>query len=302
MFHGVVAVGKRTKGGKRRRKGVKIIKDLSYRSGSSGDDHKLDVYRDATRTGTLPTMMYVHGGGFCVCSKETHAMMALAFARRGFVVFNINYRLAPQHPYPAAFEDASAALLWVRENAYRFGADPDQIVLAGESAGGNLVTALATALCYDLDDPVGRPLWESEIAVDAVIASCAVLQVSDTDRLSRRSDKIPTWTKKILDEMEIAYLGRTGLPPGDLPFADPLVILEERVPDRPLPPFFAFVGTRDPLLDDTRRLKVALDRHRVRNEMRIYPGEIHAFHAMPSESARECWAEQRVFLDEVLGR
>src|SRR5215468_3738307 len=80
--------------------GVDVIRDVAYRP-TGRRAHRLDVYlpRDRHRRrrgeGPLPVVLYIHGGGFRILSKETHWMMGLAFARRGYLVFNINYRLAP---------------------------------------------------------------------------------------------------------------------------------------------------------------------------------------------------------------
>jgi len=98
------------------RHGVEVIKNLPYID--DGDEaHLLDVWRPINRDGPCPALVYVHGGAFTILSKDTHWLMALAFARRGFVVFNINYRLAPKHPFPAAIEDACRAAAWVTEHA-----------------------------------------------------------------------------------------------------------------------------------------------------------------------------------------
>src|SRR6266568_8892552 len=123
------------------RHGVEVLRDIAYLP-TGQRAHTLDVYRPRDRSGPLPVVLYVHGGGFRILSKETHWLMALAFARRGFIVFNINYRLAPLEPYPAAIADACAAYVWVERNAARYGGDTSRLVLAGESAGANLVTAL----------------------------------------------------------------------------------------------------------------------------------------------------------------
>ncbi|MFU8803138.1 MAG: alpha/beta hydrolase, partial [Bradymonadaceae bacterium] len=90
--------------------------------------------------------------------------------------------------------------------------------------------------------------------------------------------------------------------PGGTDLANPLLLLEEGIaPDRPLPPFFAPVGTRDPLLDDTRRLKAALEALDVPCEARYYPGELHAFHAfLWRAQARKCWTDTFTFLDHWL--
>ncbi len=284
------------------RYGVERIMNLAYKPGAP-EHHHLDVYTPAPRGhGAHPVVLYVHGGGFRILSKDTHWMMALAFARRGFVVFNINYRLAPEHPYPAALEDAASALLWVHANAARFGGDPERIVLAGESAGANLVTSLAIAMSWRREEPFARALFDSGIHVRAVVPACGMLQASDGGRFARRR-RLPTFISDRITEVSRGYLGRADASrPGGLELADPVVVLENaKPPERPLPPMFTFVGTKDPVLDDTRRLHAALTKLGSRCEVTYYPGELHAFHAMVwRPSARDCWKKQLDFLREVV--
>jgi acetyl esterase len=277
----------------------RIVRDLPYLP-NGGPDHTLDVWRPRDRFGPLPVVLYVHGGGFRVLSKDTHWIMAQSFAREGYLVFNINYRLAPKHPYPAAIEDACAALCFVAEHAREYGGDPARIVLAGESAGGNLVTALAVASSYARPERWARRIFEMTPGPAAVVAACGILQVSDVDRFRRR--ELPAFLFDRIDEVREAYLGHpVADPSGGLDLADPLLVLERASPSRPLPPFFAFAGTRDPLLDDTRRLGAALSARGVQNLVRIYPGEMHAFHAFVwREQAQRCWQECFEFLSAQL--
>ena len=284
------------------RHGVERIRDVAY-LGSGLAAHRLDVYRPQVRGGRLPVVFYVHGGGFRILSKDSHWLMGLAFARAGYLVFNVDYRLAPEHPYPAAIEDVCAAWSWVRENAEDFGGDPEHIVAAGESAGANLVTALTVATSYSRPEPFAHLAFEAG-PPRAVVAGCGMLQVSDPERFARRR-KLGRWVQDRLEEVNEAYLApATAHANGGTELADPLVVLEsDRRPDRPLPPMFAFAGTKDPLLDDTRRLGRALERRGVHNEIRIYPGEIHAFHAMLwRRQAWQCWRETFAFLDAVSPR
>jgi acetyl esterase len=112
---------------------------------------------------------------------------------------------------------------------------------------------------------------------------------------------MPSYVFDRLQEVEHNYLrGMAG--DVSLELADPVCVLEKgEQPARPLPPFFLPCGTRDPLLDDTRRLGKALDALGVRNEVHIYPGEVHAFHAFVwRPAARACWRETYRFLDEVV--
>jgi acetyl esterase len=299
FYRGMASAGKLHPLARPERHGVEVIRDVPY--GSLDEPHrKVDVYRPMKREGELPAVLYVHGGGFRILSKDTHWLMALSFARRGYVVFNVDYRLAPRHPYPAAVEDCCAAFAWVAANAARYGGDPDRLVLAGESAGANLVTALAVTAAYARAEPWARAVWDAGITPRAVLPACGLLQVTDPERFVRRKAKLAPFVQDRLLETSEAYLKAAK---GDLELADPLVLIERgAAPDRPLPPFFVTVGTRDPVLDDSRRLKAALDRIGVPCEIRYYPGELHAFHALVwRENARRCWSEAFAFLDRHVG-
>jgi acetyl esterase len=279
---------------------VERLPDVPYLD-TARAHHTLDVYRPVHRggQGALPVVLYVHGGGFRILSKDTHWLMAIAFARKGYVVFNINYRLAPEHPFPAAAEDACAALAWVVENAARFGGDPERIVLAGESAGGNLVTSLAVATSWPRPEPWARRVWEVGARPCAVLPACGILQVTDVDRFARRK-RLSSFLRDRLGEVEHGYLPATYPRGAARDLADPVVWLERAgPPERPLPPFFTGVGTADVLLDDTRRLKAALDRLGVPCEVKYYPGEIHAFHALVwRPNARAFWRDTFAFLEQ----
>lgn len=269
------------------RYGVTVELDVPYRD--TGDRaHLLDVYRPhgphrSRAEERPPAVLYVHGGGFSMLSKDTHRLMALSFAARGYCVFNINYRLGPQHTYPAPLEDAAAALLWMADHAAAYGADPERLVLAGESAGGNLVTALAFAASHPCPEPpFARALYERRLPIRAVLPIYGILDVHDLDRLLAHPRLTP-WVKgEIISACE-SYLG--PLPCSDhacAPLASPLRLLSEPPGEgaRPLPPFFAAVGTADPVFDHSRRLKRALDARGSVCELAVYPGEMHGFNAL----------------------
>ena len=283
------------------RHGVEVIRDIAYAPDSPLVEHRLDIYRPRDVGSPLPAVLYVHGGGFRILSKDTHWLMALAFARRGYVVFNMSYRLAPEHPFPAAVEDVALAYQWVVEHASEWGADGNSLILAGESAGANLVTAITLAAVYQRPEAFARKVWETGVVPKAVLPACGLFQVSDIDRFRRRKPKLSRFIANRLSGIERAYLGRNHEEHGStLDFADILPWLERaETPDRPLPPFFIPVGTRDPILPDTRRLAAALEAHGGKAEARYYPGELHAFHALVFlRSARRCWRDTFAFLRE----
>lgn len=287
------------------RHGVRVLRDIPYKP-TGRREHLLDVYLPDTggSPGELrPAVLYVHGGAFCMLSKDTHQVMALPFAKRGHVVFNINYRLGPVHAYPAPLEDAADALRWVLENARSYGADPDRLVLAGESAGANLVTALAYMATHPTDEPFGRALHASEPGIKAVAPIYGLLDLHDMHRFTRR-DKVPDWAKREIMAAAVSYVG-TPVDAGALrhPLASPLRLLEASPPAeaRPLPPFFIACGTADPLLDDSRRLKAALERRGVQVDLHVFQGEIHGFNAMTwRPAARAKWRALFHFLREAL--
>ena len=279
--------------------GVEILDNIPY-ANSGREQHLMDIYRPVGKRDKLPVIFYVHGGGFRILSKDTHWVFGLGFARKGYLVVNINYHLAPDHPFPEGMKDVCAAYQWVCENIHRYGGDPDHIVLAGESAGANLVTSLAIAACSNRDEEWAKPIASECHRPVAVMPSCGLLQVSDSERFERRKP-LPRIVSAQIKKIQQDYLKAHGgtAPPSSL--ADPLLIIEEGFErSRPLPPFFLTVGTRDPILDDTRRLDAALQDLGVSSQVRYYKGELHAFHALVwRPKAKEWWRDSYAFLDEL---
>ncbi|MBI3204923.1 MAG: alpha/beta hydrolase [Myxococcales bacterium] len=307
FFRGLSRLGRMHPHARPERHDVEVIRDVAYDE-SGLPEHRLDIYRPRGLTrgelDRVPVVLYVHGGGFRILSKDTHWVMGLAFARRGYLVFNVSYRLAPRHPFPAAVEDVAAALEWVLANAERYGGDLGRLAFAGESAGANLVTSLALITSYRRPEPWAARVFDRGVAPKAVVAACGIYHVSDVQRFKRRWPHMSGFIHDRLTEVRESYLGDPARhDPEHLELADPLVVLERGVaPARPLPAFFAPCGTADPLIDDTQRLSTALDAMGVECEARYYPGELHAFHALVfTPSARRCWAHTYAFLDRHLG-
>jgi acetyl esterase len=277
-----------------------VLRDLPYVD-DGRREHRLDLWIPRNRTGQLPVVIYIHGGAFHYLSKETHWLMALSFARAGYIVANVEYRLAPEHPFPAAIEDVCRAAQWVRERVESYGGDPDRVAIAGESAGANLATALTLACCQRREEPWARSLFDSGLQPTLCLPACGVLQVSDTARLMENRS-VPPWVRMQLEELEFGYLGRRPTGGRVMELADPLLTLERGFEaERPLPRFFTFAGTRDVLLEDSRRLAVALKRSGVPCEFREYEREIHAFHAMLNRPATsDVWRGQLALLDRYL--
>ena len=109
-------------------------------------ENLLDVYCPEDTRGVNPTIISIHGGGWCYGSKDLYSHYCLRLADRGFTVVNFDYRLAPEHKYPAAVEDCCRMLAWVEANAAQYHIDLNNLFLVGDSAGGQLATQLLTLL------------------------------------------------------------------------------------------------------------------------------------------------------------
>ena len=258
--------------------------------------HTLDIYRpDQDSTKKRPAILYIHGGGFKILSKETHWGFGLMYAEAGYIVFNINYRLAPEHPCPAGLEDVTRALMWILDHGAEYGADIDRLSIAGESAGGNLAVALALITARPAQPQWAQDLYRRQWTPASVMPACGFLDVSGGHR------RIGQASAFVLDR--IAHLSRCYLERGhELNLADPLLELEsnEELP-RPLPPFLITAGTHDPIYRDSERLHRALKERGVTTQLVLYPNEMHAFNALIwTPRALQCWRDHFQFLERYV--
>lgn len=178
------------------------------------------------------TLLYLHGGGYIACSPATHRPITMAYARRGLRVFAPDYRLAPEHPYPAAVQDAAAAYRGLRDAPGRVG----RIVTGGDSAGGGLAVAMMLML---------RDAGDALPAAAALFSPWTDLAVTGgTIDSNTRWDAM--FTGAIIRRGPEPYLG--GADPYT-PLASPLY-----ADLAGLPPLLIHAGAREVLLDDSRRL------------------------------------------------
>ncbi len=110
----------------------------------------LDLYRLKEKSGRLPVIMIVHGGGWVYGTKETYQFYGMNLAQRGFAVVNATYRLAPEAKFPAQLEDICLTAEWIQKNAEQYGLDTDNVFAVGDSAGGHLL-GLFCSLLTDAD-------------------------------------------------------------------------------------------------------------------------------------------------------
>ena len=237
------------------RRGIRIPKGVTVRTVQAGGIHA--EWIDPADMDPHRTILYLHGGGYCICSLDTHRGLAarLALAARARVLI-IDYRLAPEHPFPAALEDASAAYRWLLAQ----GISERQIAIGGDSAGGGLTLATAVGL------------REGSQALPA-----ALFLLSPWTDLTFSGDSIHT--KKEVDPIFGGDGNRLGFAPAYLGVNDPTnPLISPLFADlHELPPTLIQVGSDEILLDDSVRLEEKLKAAQVPTRLVVWQGMWHVF-------------------------
>lgn len=204
------------------------------------------------------TIVYFHGGGYCIGSVLGHrAMLSHLSAAARARVLSIGYRLAPEHPHPAALDDAVAAYRWTLASG---GAEPARTVIGGDSAGGGLTVATLVAL-RDAGDPLPAAGVCLSPWVDLTQSGATITANAEVDPMVRAED---------LDRWAAAYRGEA---PADAPAISPLF-----ADLRGLPPLHLEVGTAEVLLDDARRVATAARAAGVEVTVHEAQDMIHVWH------------------------
>ena len=209
----------------------------------------------------LPLTVFFHGGGWVHGTLETHDRLAAALAREaGCAVLSVAYRLAPEHPFPAAYEDALAAIHWAVDAAAKLGIDPDRIALAGDSAGGNLAAAAARSLA-------GNPAIRHQLLIyPALDASCSASSF-DTEFPGFLSSAQMRW---YWDQYAPDRNGKTLASDWRAsPMAGPI--------GADMPAATIIVAGNDPLHDEALAYAEKLQAAGVQTALHAYPGAIHGF-------------------------
>ncbi len=237
------------------------VEDISIAGGAGRIPARLYKPRGDER---LPLLIFYHGGGFVLCSLETHDNFCRALARAGdCAVLSIDYRLAPEHKFPAAYEDALAALEWAVVNASALGCDPERLALAGDSAGGNLAAAAALHASPELRR-VLRHLLLFYPASDPTASGQTYQTFPQTPFLSA---EMMRWYWR-------QYVGK----PADL--TDPRVALLRSPLLGTLPQTTVAIAEFDPLRSEVKAFCIALAEAGVDLETRRYDGVSHGFASM----------------------
>jgi acetyl esterase len=235
-------------------------RDLQVPTPAGGMRARLYVPRAGCERRT-PLLVFLHGGGMIYGDLDSHDATCRLLAERAAVrVLALDYRLAPEHPYPAAIEDAWSGFEWAVEHAEELGADPDRVAVGGDSAGGYL-SAVVAIKAAEAGVPCAFQLLVYPVTnhVDA----------TESRRLFADGFYL---THAFMDLAVRSYLGPTGDP------ADPLVSVQltEKIPEGLAPALVVTAGF-DPLRDEGESYAKTLADAGVPVELRRYDGFIHGF-------------------------
>jgi acetyl esterase len=242
-----------------------------YPTGMRVEDQRVDgkggaipvrVYRPAAAAATAACVLYFHGGGFMKGDLDSSDTVAWGLAEEtGAVVVSVDYRLAPENPYPAAFDDCYSVLTHVAASAAEYGVDQAKIAVCGDSAGGNLAAAVSLA-ARDRNGP--------EIVGQCLIYPCLTDVLEDGSyRVHAVTPGLTTGSMKTYWDW---YLGEENVPSND-PYAVPLKAADLAG----LPKAWVHVAEIDPLFGDGRIYAERLDAAGVPTEYRCAKGMLHGF-------------------------
>ncbi|MDP1753486.1 MAG: alpha/beta hydrolase [Reyranella sp.] len=212
----------------------------------------------------LPTLIYYHGGGFVIGNLETHDSTCRRLANKSRCqVIAIDYRLAPEHQFPAPIDDGVAAFRHIRDNAELFGADASRIAVGGDSAGGQMA-AVVCQICRDANEQ--GPAFQMLIypATDSSQEHASRKDLAEGYFLSKAlMDWF--WDAYVPDDMDLADLRLSPLLAKDF---------------KGLPPAFVLTAGFDPLRDEGRAYADRLIDAGIKTTYVNYPGTIHGFFSM----------------------
>lgn len=242
------------------------------------------VYTPDSAAGPLPTILYFHGGGWVIADRKVYDGGARGLAKSaGAIVVSVDYRQAPEHKFPAAWDDALAAYLWLTTNAASIGGDASRLALAGESAGGNLAVATAIA-ARDAGLPTPRHVLAVYPVAQTSLNTESYIENAIAKPLNRAM--VEWFVKHLIRSEDDLKDPRLSLVDANLQGLPPVTIITARI---------------DPLRGDGGKLEDAIQEAGGSVERRDYEGVAHEFFGMAAvvDKARQAqsYAGERLRAD-----
>ncbi len=220
--------------------------------------------------GPFPVLLHIHGGGWFTGSAKGERKLGMQFCHAGMVVVNIDYRLAPEHPFPQGLQDCIYAARWIVRNIAQYKGDPTRLAIGGGSAGGNLTVCTALALLGSEEGLDGGDLAGAPVAIRALVPQFAVLDVP-------RWINEPHYYAGASELYVMSYLGQNF---SDR-FRHPLVSPVHSPHLAKLPPVYLSCGDEDAFLSHTLAMANALTQADVPTTVSVVAGADHEFLKLP---------------------
>jgi acetyl esterase len=235
----------------------------------------------------LPALIFIHGGGFMIGDLDSHDSVCRQLANvAGVKVIALDYRLAPEHKFPAAVDDCLAACAWIHAQAASLGINPDKIAIGGDSAGGNL----SAVVCNHFANHGGPQLAFQLLIYPGIDGR------EETESRANLREGV-TLDTRILEYFSDGYTGGVEVDPGDAR------IVPSNAPDlSQVPPAHVITAEYDPLRDEGRAYADQLNAAGVAASYRCYPGLMHNFILTTAfvSSSRQAIDDMALVLKEAL--